>query len=124
MPAANQDLTAEQGATFSLLLTIKDSSNVAVDLTGNTYAGQVRKKISDEDPVATFTCTVQNQITNTGELLISLTPAETSAIPMKSQNKQERTLEEYAYDIEATYPDGSKERILEGIFSLSPEVTR
>ena len=38
------DLTIEQGATFSRTITIKDASNVVVDITNDTFAGQVRKR--------------------------------------------------------------------------------
>ena len=37
-------LVIEQGATFSRTITIKDASNVVVDITNDTFAGQVRKR--------------------------------------------------------------------------------
>ena len=43
MAAAQYDILIEQGATFSRTFVWKDSSEVAVDLTGYTARMQIRK---------------------------------------------------------------------------------
>jgi hypothetical protein len=124
MPAAKLDIYIEQGASFKRKLTFKDSENTPIDLTGNTFEGKVKKNISDSAAVATFTITVLDQITNTGEVMVELTATQTSAIALKSQRTPTRSTEKFCYDIERTLPDLRKERVLEGIAEVSPEVTK
>jgi hypothetical protein len=122
MAAGKLNILIEQGATFKRKLVFKDSSNVAIDLTGDSFAGQVRKSASDPTIIATFTCTITNA--SGGEVEISLTDAQTSAIPVETSSSPEREVTEYAYDIERTISGGTKQRVLEGIASVSPEVTK
>jgi len=122
MAAGKLNLLIEQGATFTRKLFFKDSSNAAIDLTGNAFAGQIRKSASDPTIIATFTCMITDA--PAGEVEISLTDSQTSAIPVKASTSPERESTEYAYDIERTISGGTKQRVLEGIASVSPEVTK
>jgi hypothetical protein len=121
MAAGKLDILIEQGATFKRKLIFKDSNNVAIDITGDTFAGQIRNSPSDDTIVQSFTCTVTNAVA--GEVEILLTDVQTSAIPVKASSRAERDLTNYAYDIERTTA-GTKQRVLEGIAQVSPEVTR
>tara|TARA_R100000152_G_C6627225_1_gene75997 strand:+ start:24 stop:482 length:459 start_codon:yes stop_codon:yes gene_type:complete len=47
MPAGEYDILAEQGSTFVLSLTYKDSSDNAIDMEGYTGSMQVRRSVSD-----------------------------------------------------------------------------
>ena len=125
MGAAVNDIELQQGASFIQTLTIKDSLGVPIDLTGETYAGQIRSTSGAIIVWATFTCTVQNQITNTGEVIISLTPTQTAQIPVPVGivKKTPRYILEGQYDIERTKVGGVVDRILEGKASISGEVT-
>jgi len=122
MAAGKLNITIEQGATFKRKLVFKDSTNTAIDLSGNAFAGQIRKSASDPTIIATFTCTVTDA--PAGEVEISLTDTQTSAIPVKASTSPEKESTEYAYDIERTLLGGDKQRVLEGIASVSPEVTK
>ena len=126
MPAANLDILIEQGANFKRTLKFTDnqSTPVPIDLTGYTYEAKLRKTIDAATPILNFTCTVLNQGTNAGEMTIELSNVQTSAIPVKAQKTQVRVVEPFAYDLEVTYPSGFKERILQGVANVSPEVTR
>lgn len=124
MSAGKLDLNIEQGATFEKTFTIKDSLAAAIDLTGWTFAGKIRHRYDSPATVATFTTAVLNQVTNKGQFTISLTAAQTSAIPVDPSDSINRDLTEYLYDIEATKPDTKKDRVLEGKVKVSPEVTR
>jgi hypothetical protein len=57
-------------------------------------------------------------------MTVELTALQASSIPMKAQKLQERITEPFVYDIEVEYPSGFKERVLEGVANVSPEVTR
>ena len=71
-----------------------------------------------------FTSQILNQTTDTGTVLITLTPAQTTAIPVAATATPDRKLTQYIYDIQVTKPDGSVDRILEGAVEVSPEVTK
>lgn len=126
MAAGKHDILIEQGASFYEKLTFKDNASppVAIDLTGNTFAGKLRKNVGDSEVIATFTCTVLNQTTNRGEVEITLTDLQTAAIPLRPQSSADRVTEDFCYDYERTFTDGHKERVLQGLAKVSPEVTR
>jgi len=122
--AASLDLTIEQGTTFKRVLTIKDDLDALIDLTGETFRGQIRKTPSSTTIVATFTCTLRNQVTNKGEVEILISAADTALIPLASQSKPLIVAENFVYNIERVKTDSTVSRILEGIAIVSPEVTK
>jgi len=122
--AASLDLTIEQGTTFKRVLTIKDDLDALIDLTGETFRGQIRKTPSSTTIVATFTCTLRNQVTNKGEVEILISAADTALIPLASQSKPLIVAENFVYNIERVKADLTVSRILEGIAIVSPEVTK
>ena len=127
MPAAKLDIYIEQGAHFYRKLKFTDNATPTpnpMNLTGYTYRGQIRKTIADSTIVKSFTCTVLNQSTNTGEMTMELSDEDTAAIPLKAQKTTSRVTEAMAYDLEVVYPSGDVERVLEGVANISPEVTR
>lgn len=105
------DIVVEQGSTFSRVITIKDETETPVNITGNTFAGQIRKRHLSETPEATFLCSVTDGVN--GKLTISLTDEETAAIDSG----------EWVYDIE-WYNGSVTGRLLEGTAYVTPEVTR
>jgi hypothetical protein len=109
---ASHDITVEQGTTFSKTLTLKDDSDVVINITNDTFAGQVRKHHSSTGIEATFTFTITDG-TN-GVVAWSLTPTQTSAMSSGP----------LVYDVEWTKQDGTVTRILEGIADTTAEVTR
>ena len=119
MAAAKYNITIEQGATFSLKLTIKSPgvTPTPIDITSWAFAGQVRSSALSSTILATFTFTILNQITNTGEVLVTLSETETAAIPATCSTSN------FAYDIEATV-SGAVKRLLQGTAIFSAEVTR
>lgn len=123
MAAAKLNLLILQGSTFTRLLTFRTAGpGTEIDLTGRTFRGQIRKSPGGVK-VADFTFVVQDQVTNTGEVLMSLTAEQTAAIRLVKQTTPDRTLEPFAYDVEQVFLNGQVERILEGIVEVSPEVT-
>lgn len=124
MAAANLDLTIEQGTTFKRVLTIRDSLNALIDLTGETFRGQIRKTPSSTTVAATFTCVLKNQVTNKGEVEISISAAETSLIPLAATSKPLIITENFVYNIERVKADGTVLRLLEGLAIVSPEVAK
>lgn len=109
------NLELKQGEDFLRVLTIKDENGTEVNLTGYSFAAQIRQDY-DKDLFLSFTFTIRNQTTNTGEVEMSLAKALSSA--KKIIGKQN-----YVYDVEMN--DGSRTtRIMEGQIKITPEVTK
>lgn len=121
MAAGRYDLVIEQGATFSRQVTWQNSNGSAVNLTGYTIAGKIRRKTSDIQALASFTCTVTDA-TN-GIFTFSLTATQTSSLPVMHSQTSEKEYLDCVYDIEAT-TGSTVYRILEGIAKISPQVTK
>ena len=100
----------DQGTTFSLPVIVSDQNGDPKDLTDYTVAAQMRRSYYTSTAID-FTAEIS--LPEDGEVTISLTAEETSAI------KAGR----YVYDIEITGDDQTL-RILEGIIVINPEVTK
>tara|TARA_R110000796_G_scaffold163631_3_gene280611 strand:+ start:10217 stop:10549 length:333 start_codon:yes stop_codon:yes gene_type:complete len=105
------DLTIEQGGTFSRTITIKNASNVVVDISADTFAGQVRKRHQSGDLQATMTFTITDG-TN-GEVTAVISATNTALMDTG----------EFVYDIEWT-SGTTVTRLLEGVATVTPEVTK
>lgn len=123
MPAAQYNLTIEQGATFSRTITWTDSTGAGVNLTGYTIQGKIKRKTSDQIALLSFTSTLANQGTNPGQFTISLTAAQTATLPSAPGNGAEKVSLECCYDVEAVQ-GATVYRLIEGLALISPEVTR
>lgn len=105
------NLTIDQGSTFTVDIDVKDSDGDALDLSGYTVKGQMRKTYTSSSAV-TFTSSVANE--SGGVVNISLTSAETNAL------KAGR----YVYDVEITSSTSVVTRIVEGQIEVTPGVTQ
>jgi hypothetical protein len=102
---------------------LSDENSVPIDLTGFIFTGQIRSYVSSPDIVASFSFTLADQVTNTGEVEVYLSSTISSAIDLGTQRSIERVPIKFSYDIESDN-SGDKKRWLEGIAEISPEVTR
>ena len=105
------NLTVDQGSTFSASIDITDTENNVLVLTGYSVAGQIRKTY-DSSTAVSFTASVSNA--STGEVTISLTPAQTNAL----------VAGRYVYDVEITSAGGTVTRVIEGQLEVTPGVTQ
>ena len=107
------NLTIDQGASFKAEIDVKDSDGDALNLTGYTGAGQMRKTYSSSSKVD-FTVEFKDP-RSSGTLSILLSAAQTNAI------KAGR----YVYDVEVTKTSDSEvTRVIEGQIDVTPGVTR
>jgi hypothetical protein len=74
-------------------------------------ASQLRKSYSSST-VFTFTASISNA--TQGKIRLELTNQQTSAIPDGR----------WLYDVEITSPSGRKTRVVEGIATVTPEITQ
>ena len=107
--ATVQNITIDQGTTFSLTIALTNDDGTDKDLSVYTASAQMRKSYY----TSTYTAFTTAKVDSEGELTISLTAAQTSDI------KSGR----YVYDIEIV-SDTETLRILEGIVTVTPEVTK
>ena len=106
------DLTLDQGATFTQKVNYIDSNKANISLVGYDVRAQMRRSYYSANATA-ITATVSSD-TN-GEVTLSLAANVTSAL------KSGR----WFYDVEAnTASDATVIRLVEGIITVMPEVTR
>lgn len=115
------DLTGKQGSTWKFTLEIKQPSGSAMDLTGYTARGQIRKTCLSKDIIKSFTCTILNPATD-GKIEVFLSATNTAQI--KAGESETESASIYVYDIEIESAGGEVSRILEGKLFVDPEVTK
>jgi len=121
MTAGIHHFRIEQGTTWSRTLRLRQGTPaVAMDLTGYTVRSSIRKAAHSTASMADFTCTLTDPAD--GTFTLSLTAAQTSALPTEGGSWDEPS--RYAYDVEIVAPDGNVTRVLNGSIYVSPEVTR
>jgi len=115
--ASTLNISIDQGADFIRLLTFKDDTNAAINLTGYTFRGQGRTKYGADTAAFSFVFALRNQTTNRGQVDWTLPDTATEPLALKVAT-------EYVYDVERVAPDGTVTRVLEGIATVRPEATR
>lgn len=113
---ASHDLTIPAGATYSQVINWKTGSTPTfVNTTGFSARMQLRTSYSAAS--ASLELTTGNSritLTNAGVITLSLTATETAALAAGR----------YVYDLEMVSSGGLVTRLLEGVVTVSPEVTR
>ena len=105
------ELSIEQGANFNTVLDLKDAAGGILNLNGYSVASQLRK--SYYSTTATdFTMTISDA--GAGQITMAMSSANTANV----------TPGRYVYDILLTSGSGVKTRIIEGIITVLPSVTR
>ena len=115
MAATTYDLLIEQGATFSQLVTYKESG-VAVNLTGYTARLQVRSTLESASTIVELT-TANGRIAlggAAGTITLTISATDTAAL----------TAGRGVYDLELVSGSGIVTRLLQGVATISRNVTR
>lgn len=109
--AAFTEITIEQGATFSTTVNVEDAYYNPVDLTGYSASSQMRKSYYSSS-ASNITATVTG--TSNGEITLSMTAANTASL----------TPGRYVYDLIIDDGANTVTRVVEGIATVLPSVTR
>lgn len=110
--AAYLELTIEQGANLTSVVTVNDVQGDAVNLTTYSASSQLRKSYYSSS-ANTLTATVTGN--SNGEITLTMTAANTALL----------TPGRYVYDLVITNStDNSKTRVIEGTAIVLPSVTR
>jgi hypothetical protein len=109
--AGYAEITVEQGANFSSKINVNDGTGAGQNLTSYSVAAQMRKSHYSTTAVD-FTVSITEAAN--GEITMTMTSANTSNL----------TPGRYVYDLVMTSPTNIKTRVVEGIATVLPSVTR
>jgi hypothetical protein len=108
--AIKANLQIDQGADFSTEIDVLDDNGDVVNLTGYTGAAQMRKHYTSTTAI-NFSVAVN---ASGGTVTISMTAAASANV----------TPGRYVYDCELTSSSNTVSRLVEGIVTVTPQVTR
>ena len=113
MAATKWNLDLNAGEDWKAIINLMMPDGVATrSIAGHTLASQVRRHWKSASIKTTLTLTVLDEAT--GSLQIDLSAAQTSLLKFGK----------YVYDVELTETaTGKVERVIEGVFTIRPEVT-
>jgi len=113
MSAGYHHFIIEQGATFGQTLTLKDSSNALINLTGFTGAMSLKEK---PDASVLSLTTANGRMTmggNAGTIILTISSTDTGNL----------TPDDGVFDLEITSGAGVVTRIIEGTYSVRRNIT-
>ena len=108
--ATKANIIIDQGTTFSTIINLTDDNGDPIDLTGYTGDSEMRKHYTSSNSQS-FSISLGG---TSGTVTLSLTAAQTANL----------TPGRYVYDVEVTSASNVVSRIVEGIVTVTPEVTR
>ena len=110
MPYA--ELVVDQGATYQTELDLVNDDGTAINVANYTFSGQIRKSYYSSSSTANLTISIVDAAN--GNVNIVLTAATTANI------KAGR----YVYDVKMVDTSNTTTRVLEGIITITPQVTK
>lgn len=108
--AIRANLIIDQGADFTTTINVTDDDDNIIDLTGYTGTAQIRKHYTS----VTYYSFVVTIAPAYGEVTLGLSANTSNAM----------TPGRYVYDCELRDSNGKTSRLVEGIVTLTPQVTR
>ena len=106
--ATKANITIDQGSSFTTTVNLTDESGNVLDLTGYSAESQIRRWYTSNTAV-NFTTALAN-----GVISLSLTANSTANL----------VYGRYVYDVKLTDPANTVTRVVEGIVTVTPGVSR
>jgi ribosomal protein S1 len=106
------ELTVDQGSTFESTIDLVTDDGAVINVAGYVFTGQIRKSYYSTNPTANLTLTIVNAAN--GNVKVSISAANTANI------KAGR----YLYDIKMRDTSNTVTRLVEGVITITPQVTR
>jgi len=106
------ELTVDQGSTFESTIDLVSDDGAVINVAGYVFTGQLRKSYYSANATANLTLTILNAAN--GNVKVSISAANTANI------KAGR----YLYDIKMTDTSNTVTRLVEGVITITPQVTR
>ena len=108
--AVKANLIIDQGTSYSVTITVQDTTESVIDLTGYTGVSQIRKHYTSANSTA---------------FIVTLGGAQgTVALSMNAATSNSLIAGRYVYDVELTDSSNLVSRVVEGIVTVTPSVTR
>lgn len=110
--AFKQPILIDQGSTFYTEIQLQDDAGAPIALAGYTCASEIRKHYTSSNSIAFET--------------VLLTNSTFSAIVLKLDANTTNSIEpgRYLYDVELTDSSNVVSRVVEGIVTVTPNITR
>ena len=108
--ATRSDLFIDQGTDFTTVLTLTDEDGNPLNLANANSSGQIRKSYTS----LTYTSFTTEINSISAEITLSLDAASTGDLEAGR----------YVYDVELVDAANSTTRIVEGVITIAPQVTR
>lgn len=108
--ATKANIIIDQGTTFSTVINLTDDNGDPIDLTGYSGDAEMRKHYTSSNSQS-FSVSLGG---TGGTVTLSLSASQTANL----------TAGRYVYDVEVTSGSNVVSRIVEGIVTVTPEVTR
>ena len=106
------ELTVDQGSTFESTIDLVTDDGAVINVTGYAFTGQIRKSYYSTNPTANLTLSIVDAAN--GNVKVSISAANTANI------KAGR----YLYDIKMRDTSNTVTRLVEGVITITPQVTR
>ena len=101
----------DQGSDYSNIITVASSNGQPLNLSNYTVKSQLRKSYTSSIAYA-FTASVYSAAL--GQVRLQLSAAQSELIPPGR----------YLYDLEVSSQSGTKTRVVEGIVTVTPQITQ
>lgn len=106
------NLFVDQGSDYTTIITVLSQTGAPLNLANHIVRSQMRKAYQSS---LAYTLTAEVFNAEAGQILLSLTAAQSEAIPAGR----------WLYDVEITNTaTGAKRRVVEGIIDVSPQITQ
>jgi len=114
--ASTYNILVDQGSTYTLAVTYKDSSGTAINLTGYTAAMQLRENYDSATAVLSLSSPSSGIVITgaSGLVTITMSAIQTAAL----------SADTFLYDLEIASPASVKTRLIQGVVVVSAEVTK
>lgn len=106
------ELDLDQGTDFNMDLDLTNDNGVAINVTNYTFTSSIRKSFYSLNPTANLTVTIQSG--PNGNITLSMNSAVSANV------KPGR----YLFDIKQVDSQNTTSRVVEGIITVNPQVTK
>lgn len=110
--ASYLELSCDQGSNFSVNLDLTNDDGSTINVTNYTFSSSIRKSYYSANVTANINITVANA--SSGNVVLSMNSATTANIRAGR----------YLYDVKMLKPDTTVTRVIEGIITVSPQITQ
>jgi len=106
------ELSCDQGSNFSINLDLTNDDGAAINVAGFTFTSSIRKSYYSSNVTANLTVTIANSAA--GNVALSMNAVTTANI----------VAGRYLYDVKMVRTDSTVSRVIEGIITVFPQITK